>query len=368
MKNRRLAILVGSICLVSILVVLPLMAACAAPAPSPAPGPAPAPAPAPQKVFKWRAQSMSDPPQLERQRFEFVADLIRERSGGRLDITWYSAGEVIPTGEIFDAVKTGVIEMGFDMAGYHGGFMPEAKPLFMLPASFKNSHDIHHFGYSQEWMFSEKVREAYLERGVQLVDVYSPTSQYLLMLTRPIERLDDLAGFKIRSYGSLSEWLGKTGAGMVFFPTGEIYTGLATGTVDAATFVGYAMNYAMKLHEPAKYIWEVPGAIAFWSALTYANIDAWNELPDDLKLMLEYYHRFWATKWIGHFDLLGDEMCKEKMIEEWGATIIELPQEDNDRWLTMGRGLWDEMAAESPRSAEWVDYIKEWMKWRGYLD
>src|SRR5262249_58436251 len=43
---------------------------------------------------------------------ERIADRIRSLSGGKLDITVYAAGEVVPAFEVLDAVGNGVVEIG----------------------------------------------------------------------------------------------------------------------------------------------------------------------------------------------------------------------------------------------------------------
>ena len=40
-----------------------------------------------------------------------LAKMITEMSGGRLEVTVYPAGELMPAFEIFDATRTGVIQM-----------------------------------------------------------------------------------------------------------------------------------------------------------------------------------------------------------------------------------------------------------------
>ena len=52
---------------------------------------------------------------------ERVADRVRALSGGRLDITVYAAGEVVPAFEVLDAVGNGVADIGHTAAFYWQG-------------------------------------------------------------------------------------------------------------------------------------------------------------------------------------------------------------------------------------------------------
>ena len=52
---------------------------------------------------------------------QFLADKIQELSGGRIKVTVYGAGELVPAFEIFDAVSNGVAELGHGSAYYWKG-------------------------------------------------------------------------------------------------------------------------------------------------------------------------------------------------------------------------------------------------------
>jgi len=303
--------------------------------------------------------------QLEdRIRYDWAADKIREASDGRLDIAVFYAGEVISTKETFDAVATGIVELCGTISGYHTGFMPEMDCVKGLPGGYRSPADCQNVLWGLDWLLFDKVREAYKDFNHYLVAPSGQGSRQDVLLTKPITRLDDLKEFKLRSYGILSDYIAKTGAAMTYIPGEEIYTALAMGTVDGTTWSGWSGFYTMKFHEVAKYYLE--NYFGGMTGSVNANLDAWNELPDDLKNMLEHYF-FKAGSWYAWLSVLQDAMYRDEMMADWGVQIIDLPKEDRDRWTAMGNDLWEEVAAKSPRAREWVDLLKEWMKWRGYL-
>lgn len=57
---------------------------------------------------------------------ERVAERIRTLSGGRIDITVYAAGEVVPAFEVLGAVGGGVADIGHTASFYWQGKMPAA--------------------------------------------------------------------------------------------------------------------------------------------------------------------------------------------------------------------------------------------------
>ncbi|MFC1995205.1 hypothetical protein ACFLVK_02215, partial [Chloroflexota bacterium] len=75
-----------------------------------------------------------------------------------------------------------------------------------------------------------------------------------------------------------------------------------------------------------------------------------------------------ASTWLRWWTILEDKLRKEQMLAEpYNIQIVEMPQEDIDQMIEYGQELWPEIASRSPRAKEWIQYIEEWMKWRGYL-
>ena len=69
-----------------------------------------------------------------------LARYIREMSGGRLDITVYGAGELIPALEVFDAVSQGGAELGHCSSYYWRGKSAAAQFFTTIPFGL-NAHE-----------------------------------------------------------------------------------------------------------------------------------------------------------------------------------------------------------------------------------
>src|SRR5664280_2289627 len=66
---------------------------------------------------------------------ERIAERIRTLSGGRIDITVYAAGEVVPAFEVLGAVGNGVADIGHTASFYWQGKMPAAAFFTTVPLS-----------------------------------------------------------------------------------------------------------------------------------------------------------------------------------------------------------------------------------------
>ncbi len=73
---------------------------------------------------------------------ERVASRIRALSGGRIDITVYAAGEVVPAFEVLGAVGNGVADIGHTAAFYWQGKMPAAAFFTTVPFGLTPSEHV----------------------------------------------------------------------------------------------------------------------------------------------------------------------------------------------------------------------------------
>src|ERR1700694_3499477 len=154
---------------------------------------------------------------------ERVAERIRALSGGRLDISVYAAGEVVPAFEVLDAVGNGVADIGHTASFYWQGKMPAAAFFTTVP-----------FGLTP----GEHV--AWIDAGGGQAlwdDLYAPFGAKPFMggntgvcmggwFRREIVSLADLRGLKVRSLGLGGEVYRRLGATPQTTPPGEILTSL----------------------------------------------------------------------------------------------------------------------------------------------
>ena len=82
-----------------------------------------------EKVIKWKAQTLWSPAVIPYKTFEAFCHRVKVMSGGRLEITPYPAGAIVPTFETLDAVKNNIIQLMNMWPGYWAGKDPAFAPL-----------------------------------------------------------------------------------------------------------------------------------------------------------------------------------------------------------------------------------------------
>ena len=102
-----------------------------------------------------------------------------------------------------------------------------------------------------------------------------------------IDTVEDLKGLRMRIPGLGGNVLKEAGGNPVLMSGGEIYTALERGILDATEWVGPYHDQRLGLDRAARYYyypgWHEPGT----ELELIVNTDAWNQLPDDLKSIIE---------------------------------------------------------------------------------
>ena len=268
-----------------------------------------------QSVFGLSVPSIGPSPQ-------HWADKVRLMTEGEVDVTVYGAGDFVPPFEVFGAVSSGAIPMGFDWIGYWASTIPVANLIGSMP--FGPSPDV-----AISWMFNggglEIIQKAYDPHNVKIIPCHMVVPEAGGWFTKEINSPDDLKGLNMRIAGLGGKALAKLGANTQLVPAGEIYVSLETGRIDAAEFSAPQLDVGLGLQDVAKNYyfpgWHQPSS---WDSII-VNMDVWNSISeDDQQIMID------ACK-ANITDNLADQIKAQidaiEKIEAAGATVKRFPDE-----------------------------------------
>src|SRR5215470_2780056 len=179
---------------------------------------------------------------------ERIADRVRALSGGRLDITVYAAGEVVPAFEVLDAVGNGVADIGHTASFYWQGKMPAAAFFTTVPFGLTPAE---HVAWVDAGGGQALWDELYAPFGVKPFMAGNTGVCMGGWFRRDMNGPGDLKGLKIRSLGLGGEVFRRLGATPQTTPVSEILTSLQSGVLDAAEFVGPGTDIALGLYRVA---------------------------------------------------------------------------------------------------------------------
>jgi len=307
--------------------------------------------------FNWRIQSNLNPGEpgyvaVE----EKFAKLAEEMSGGRIAFQVFPVGALVPEAEGLEAVGSGIVEMGILPGGYFAGKIgPIANLENGVPGSLRTPIERYNFFY--KYGFLDLVREAYGKHGIfYLGPQLSPP--WDIVSKKPITSAEDFKGLKIRSFGLEAKWYEKMGATPVFMGGGDIYTGLATGAIDAARWASPSGNKNNSYHEVAKYYVQ-PSPMPVPNNFFAVNMAAWNQLPNDIKAILN------EAAVASSFDYIArSAMTDAKAMRDMQAAGVQISVIPEDEWAKMesaARELWEAYADQDEFAAKGVDLLKKFL-------
>jgi TRAP-type mannitol/chloroaromatic compound transport system substrate-binding protein len=289
-------------------------------------------------------------------------DTVRLASGGRLDIKPFSADELVPAMQTFDAVSKGSAEVGHDWPGYWKGKNEAFVPLADVP-----------FGLDPEgyniWLYEKgglaMMQELYGRYNLVALPCGQTGQDMGLFSNKKATKMEDFKGLRVRTVGWYMDILNNLGASVSPLPGGEVYLALERGVIDAAEFSAPAMNYPMGFDEITKYVIE-PGVHQPGSQCSvFFNKDAYNKLPDDLKWIVDTAAKetqLWSINWINNLDADAIRKFKEK---------VEIVQMDKDTLIQFRKTTHDyveSLKQKYPDVKKIVDsqqaFVKDFADWR----
>ncbi|MCC5812884.1 MAG: TRAP transporter substrate-binding protein [Ectothiorhodospiraceae bacterium] len=214
---------------------------------------------------------------------EDIAAKIREASDGRLNIQVYSAGELVPAFEGFDACSEGIVEMNHGCSYYWGGKSFASQYFTTVPfgMTFQGFNAwLSHGGGQELW------DETYERFGVMGLPVGCTGVQMVGWFREPIETVDDLDGVRMRIPGLAGRIYEQLGVNVSLLPGGEIFPALERGVIDAAEWVGPYLDRRLGLHRAAKHYYASGWHEPCTTSELLINKRAFESLPSDLKAIV----------------------------------------------------------------------------------
>jgi TRAP-type mannitol/chloroaromatic compound transport system substrate-binding protein len=316
-----------------------------------------------EKVFKWRFQSHwpAASASFKPLKKYFDEDL-KKLTGGRLQITLFPAGALVPTEELFDAARKGTVDGGTGSPSYWMTIVPIAGVSGNCPMTFREPWEGLYFHYVLG--FENMLKEGHAKHNLlYYTEKIYPTA---LIGRKPIHKIEDFKGYKIRSTGAIADMLRDLGAAPTLIHGPELYLSLQTGVVDGAHWGAAQGALTMKLCEVAKYYMQ-PNLAMAGTDVILINKEAYNALPKDLQIILDLAlnERVWRRT---HEYIMGEVNALETMKKKYGVKVITLPAEDQKKMMKVAMKEWDKVAAKDALAAKAVNMLKDFLRKLDYID
>ncbi len=319
-----------------------------------------------QEVTRWKAQTLWSAAETPHKAFEDFCKRISVLTNGRLEITPFPAGAIVPTNEALDALKANVIQAINQWPGYWTGKNPAFAALTDLPMAWLHPWEADAFFHYRGGL--EMLRELYEPFGAYTVGVSWWGSESYVM-KRPIAKVEDLKGVKIRlPQGMEADIMMRLGASVVVLPGGEVYSALDKGVVDMANWATPSMNERMGFSQVAKYFtW--PG----WHSMPVGdftvNKKEWDKLPADIKQILITASREWCWDSLQRIHMEDLEVIARAKSKGYTDYIpVTWSDEEVAKVREVALQVWEDWTQKSAQTKKVIEAQKAFLRELGRIE
>lgn len=305
-------------------------------------------------VAAWAGAARAEPIELKLSTFEPPqgatasgilapwAEMINRDSGGKLNVKLYPGGILGKPPQQYDVVKHGIADLAWVVLSYTPGRFPlssAAELPFLFKSATAGTRALNTL--LAEGLLAEEFKD------VHVIGMHTMRSYHLMMRDKPIRKLSDLAGLRLRSIGAVhSEIVKALGASPIQIPAPGTYEALQRGVLDGA-FGNYELYNTFRLSEVTHNVSEL--FLGNTSFALLMNKQKYESLPPDLRALIDARsgHAFgdWAAPIIDAYD----EQIRQK-IQAAKSTDLEVIQ---------GPALDEFRKAMEPVVAAWLADMKQ---------
>ena len=264
--------------------------------------------------------------------------------GGKVKAEVYPASQLGPIPRTVEGVAMGTIEMSLNASGFYEGLEPRFAVL-NTPGLFDSLE--HGYAVIHDPEIQKRIATFGEAKGVEALTLIVP-SQYAILSHKPVNRLDDLKGQKIRVPGSpiQMEALKRLGANPLSMPFGEIVPALQNRSIDGV-YVGTTLFTALKFYDIAKPMTLLPSHWA--TTVPLVNRKFMKSLGEHEKTV-----RAEAQKADAHILKWAAEDIKRsaQIWEKNGGKHIQLPAADAKRFIDESLAATMPLLTASPQAKE----------------
>jgi len=257
---------------------------------------------------------------------------VEKRTSGKIKITFFPGGTLINAPGIYDGVVNGIADIGFSYLALSKGRFPLTE-VIDLPLGHKSGYVATKLANEYYKKFKPKELD---DTKIFYLHAHGPG---LLITKKPVNKLEDVNGLKVRSTGSSTRIVSLLGGVPVGMPIGDSYDALMKGVVEAILVPVEGLKQ-WKLFEVTSFVTENFGSAYTTTFFCVMNKNKWDSLPLNIQKIIEQIN----IKWIEKTGKLWDEMDKEGKTFSIsnGIKFIPLSKEEDTRWTATVKPMLDE--------------------------
>jgi TRAP-type transport system periplasmic protein len=281
---------------------------------------------------------------------------VEKRTQGRVKIKQFAGGTLTPPTQTYDSVVQGIVDGGNIVLGYTMGKFPLSEVLdypFGIPNTFVSHHMVN--AYYQKFKPKElnEVQPMY----------FAGQTPGILHTRKPVAKLEDLKGMKIRTFGSNARYMSLLGGIPIAMPMGDAYDALSKGVADGLLCPDHDL-LTWKLGEVVKYTTQNYGTAYISTFIVALNKNKWAMISPEDQKVIEQINQEWIEKSAQVWDRIDKE--GRAFAEKRGIKTLKLSKEEEARWAAKVQPMFDDyvknMKAKGLPGDEVLKFCRDFIK------
>ncbi|MHB1406255.1 MAG: TRAP transporter substrate-binding protein [Desulfitobacteriaceae bacterium] len=278
------------------------------------------------------------------------ADLVRQRTGGYVEVQVFPDSSLYKDGEEFDALKNGSVQMIAPATSKMSALSP-AWQILDLPYAFKNLANVHSL---MNGPIGEKLFTQLEHQGMLGLAMWDNGFKQITNSERPLIQPQDFKGLSFRVMPSkvLEQQFELLGATAYPMPFSDVHQALAVGSVDGEENT-ISNIYTQRFDQVQKYLTiSNHGYIGY---VVLVNSEFWNKLPDEVRKILEDTLAE-VTAWQQQRAEEVNNNHLEELKKQGQIQIHFLSPEEEKSWRQELLPVYDHLIEEA--GSDWTDIIR----------
>ncbi len=310
-----------------------------------------------EKVYKLRYSNFFPPAHQKSLLSEQWCREVEKRTNGRVKITYYPGNTLAPAGQAYDAATKGIVDISHCLFAYTMGRQP-LMSVVDYPLGYTSGLQATRLINAFYKKFKPKELD---DVKVLYLDAHGPG---LIQTKKPISKLEDIKGLRIKCTGINAKIVQAYGGVPVTMPITETYDALQKGLADGILLPTEGLK-GWKFGELIKCSLKNYGIAYTVGQYVIMNKTSWNNLPPDIQKIIEEV----SQEWIDKEGKLWDDLDKEGL--DFAAklknySVVQVTKADQaaarKKMQPILKEYVDSMKAKGLPGEEALKFCEDWLK------
>jgi len=261
---------------------------------------------------------------------DWLWDEFEKRTEGRYKVERYYNEALCKAADQMKSCQNGLIDAFFNSMGYN----PKELLLNRVTENIciTESYWVQAKAFMELYNTEPLIKNEWEKQNLVLLTLI-PNDKMVIMSKKPIHKIEDFKGSKLRGYAASGKAVGILGADIINIAAPERYDALAKGVVDGMSGIALDTGYAEKLFELAPYICN-PGFGMYAATYLAMNKDVYESLPEKDRMILDELSAELVDYAVSrHTKIFKDAITD--MVENYNCKLYDFSPEEKEKVVKM---------------------------------